>query len=60
MEKLEAIFKQDNLKFDFSDKRLDDVSDISSSDDENERDYTYSKSNASCNINDIQAIIYGG
>ena len=58
LEALETIFNENEIDFDPNDRRLDSVSDISSSDDdelntEYVRDYLHQKSNSSCRISDI-------
>ena len=65
LEALDTIFREKNLKWSPEDQRIDDVSDISSSDEEvynpdYTRDYNLSKSYASCDISEIQSIIFGG
>ena len=65
MEELSTIFAENKLKFDEQDERLDANEDVSSSDElvynpNYLRDYSIEFSRASCNIDDIQFIIYGG
>ena len=65
MEALDTIFREKKLKWSSEDKRIDEVEDISSSDEEvynpdYKRDYTISKSNSSCKISEIQSIVFGG
>ena len=58
---LQHKFQSNNLKLDENDDRLDDINDISSSDEEeNIKDYNLTKSSTSCSIDKIEAIIYGG
>ena len=57
-EELETIFKENTLKWDEQDPRIDDVQDISSSDDEvynpnYKRDYHLKKSGASFYLDEI-------
>ena len=53
------------MKWDKEDPRIDDVPDISSSDEpiynpDYEADYYHDESNASCDIADIKSITFGG
>lgn len=62
---MENVFADNNLEWDSNDERLDNEEDVSSSEDELDnpnykRDYAHRKSNASCNIDEIQSIIFGG
>ena len=61
-EALRTIFEEINLTFDTDDDRMDSISDVSSEDEiiynpDYQRDYTLSKSNASCNLNEILGIL---